>query len=85
MNQAEPQLPAEARNAIAARFRFMKEAAGRLGRLDWTSIVVGQLFSMASEKLITTQTFTGLYNLAATMLQHALSLAGALATKLIGS
>jgi hypothetical protein len=82
--QAEPSLPEGSRRAIAARFSYLKQAAARLGRVDWASIVIGQLFAMVTEKLITVQTFTGLYSLAATLFSKVLMLGSGIITKLLG-
>ena len=80
---AEPDLPEEKRRAVAARFDYIKAASARLKRLDWTSMVVGQMFAMATERLITWQTFLGLYNLAARAFGNVLA-AGDAAAKLLG-
>lgn len=82
--QSEPDLPIEKRHAVAARFRFLKDAAARLGRLDWMSMVIGQLFAMASERIITVQTFHSLYNMAAVTFGKMLQVAGQVANLLGG-
>jgi hypothetical protein len=85
---AEPSLEPPQRAAIAARFKFLEQATQRLGRLDWTTIVVGNFFQMASEKLITVQTFTSLYHMAGQMMSSILRLGTSVAdvaTKLIGA
>jgi hypothetical protein len=64
VDTAEPLMPAEKRRAVAARFEYLRGAAPRLGRVDWITLVVGQLFGMASEQIVTVQTFTALYHLA---------------------
>lgn len=81
--RAEPELPPEKRQAVSARFKYLRDAVARLGRLDWMSLVVGQLFAMASEKIITVQTFTSLYHMAGGLLGKFLA-AGAAALKLAG-
>jgi hypothetical protein len=53
------------------------------GLIGWT-LVVGQFFSMAAEKIITVQTFQGLYSLAADLLGKALAVGTGIAAKLLG-
>jgi hypothetical protein len=57
----------------------LREAAGRLGRIDRATLVVGQMFNMATEKIITVQTFQSLYNMAGSLFQGLLSVAHAAA------
>jgi hypothetical protein len=88
VQQAEPSMKPEHRAALAARMSYLDKAADRLGRLDWTSLVIGQLFAMATEKIITVQTFTSLYSLAADLFGRVLAIGPAVvqaAGRLIGS
>jgi hypothetical protein len=83
--QSEPDLPDDKRQAVKARFGYLRAAVARVGRIDWTSLVVGQLFSMVAEKIITVQTFTAAYNVAANLLTKFLASGTAVAGRLLGS
>lgn len=83
--QSEPELVTEKRAAVGARFGYLRSAVKRLGRIDWMTLMVGQFFGMATEKIITVQTFQGLYNLAASLLGTAITASTSVASKLLGS
>jgi hypothetical protein len=40
------------RQALEARFDYLEEAVGRLGRLDWRNIALGTLFTLAAEAIL---------------------------------
>jgi hypothetical protein len=83
--QSEPSLEPGKRQAVVARFAYLKDAATRLGRIDWMTLVVGQFFSMASERIITVQTFHGLYSLAGDLLRQIVTLGTGIADTLLGA
>ena len=82
--QSEPELVAEKRAAVVARFGYLRSAVKRLGRIDWMTLMVGQFFGMAAAKIISAQTFQELYNLAASLFGTAITAGSSAASKLIG-
>lgn len=45
-------LPEAQRQEVAGRLDYLKGAAGRLGRIDWRNIFVGQMVAMVFDRLV---------------------------------
>lgn len=51
---ATEELSAERQQAIESRLKYLEEAAGRLGRIDWVNIFVSTIFQFAFNAIVST-------------------------------
>jgi hypothetical protein len=58
-----------ARETIGRRISFLKKAALRVGRIDWTSMFIGQIVSMIFTKEVLSSAFADIMRFAGSLLQ----------------
>lgn len=62
---ATEELSAERQQAIESRLKYLEEAAGRLGRIDWVNIFVSTIFQFAFNAIVSTSAVQDVLRMAA--------------------
>jgi hypothetical protein len=65
-----------ANEQVTKRFFYLKSAATRLGRIDWLSIFVGQMVSMASNGIFNAAALSDVMHFAGTAFHTMIKLLG---------